>query len=304
MVLPENICKMIEVRSGMDVSIMGNVAQRSVIERRVMELNLTSVYDYFKIVESSPSELDNLIKGLLVSETWFFRDIVPFTLLTECVRQKLLDKKIIRILSLPCATGEEAYSIAITLKKESFLRENFEIVGMDINENCLVAAKKGVFKQKAFRKVESNIIQSYFSQIDKGIYLVNEEIRNEWIRFEKGNILDLFSTSKEGTFDIIFMRNLLIYFTLESRKRALANIEKLLDSDGVLFLVHADNIMDISNSFKNYGDPAAFAYVRVKKEEREEKRVEVKSELPQLDESYEKWQKVKDYIKQVLSSRK
>ena len=187
--------------------------------------------DLLNVLHSNPSIRQKFIDYLTTNETFFFRE---FHQIKEMI--SLIDKtKHIDILSLPSSSGEEAYSIAIALLEENFT--NFKIVGIDINNEMIFKAKKGIYTKNKLRNFPPHLISKYFSVDNK--YILNNQPKS-FVTFKQLNLFDnaIYSI---GKFDFIFCRNLFIYFDKETKNKAKNILEKLKkDNNSKIFFGHAD----------------------------------------------------------------
>ena len=261
MTLPEPIDLFISNQLGIDYRSIGQEALKNLISTRRNSCNFSSNKDYFNFLIANPNEFDTFKEGLLVPETWFFRDTTPFEFLTDWANPKRKSFSSIKILSIPCATGEEPYSISFALIHSGWRPENLTIFACDISHSFIQFAKKGIYSQKSFRDQDIVKKNLFFDPLDQRHFSVKELYRNP-IHFQTNNIIsnNLFNNSLH--FDVIFARNLLIYFTDEGRQKAIDNIQKLLSPNGLLILGHADNIFHLTNNLKKTGPPGAFAYLK------------------------------------------
>lgn len=204
------------------------------------KIGLTDVSEFLKLIRSDFRELDTFIEMIVVPETWFFRDVHPFLFLKEEVLSRFMTpvSQSLRILSIPCSTGEEAYSIAISMRDINFLPQKVEIDAVDISERALEKAKKGVYGKSAFRGNDSLIKNRYFTE-DDGVFALHSKIK-EMVNFRNGNIIDPAFPAGVPKYDIIFCRNLVIYLDAAGRDVAVANIKRLLKSNGLLFAGHTE----------------------------------------------------------------
>ncbi len=189
------------------------------------------LYDSLKCDLSLKQELINLIT---VSETYFFREEMQLDKIVSFV--KTIDKKV-RILCAPCASGEEVYSIAIKLK-EINLEDKFEILGLDINSYVIDKAKRGIYNDRSLHKLNKDIKNRYFTEINGGYEVVQDEF--SMVSFVVGNVFKL-EKSQIGSFDIILSRNMFIYFDSQTRGKVLEIFYNLLNKNGRLYLGHADS---------------------------------------------------------------
>lgn len=259
--LPKSISDILQQRCGIDYTILGKATIETLVKNRRMECNIASNEEYFERLLSSDEEFDAFVEGLLVPETWFFRDKEPFTWLDSWLQNVKDSKPFLRILCAPCATGEEAYSIAMTLIDNGWSPQNFKIQAIDLSEKFLEQAKLGHYKEKSFRDTPFKEKPQHFDILEEGIFSVKEHLRQS-INFTKGNLANPLFLMDQHPFDVIFLRNVLIYFTEKARGKLLSAIDRLLVPDGILILGHADNISTITDKFQPVGPPRAFAYCR------------------------------------------
>lgn len=259
MTLPDPIDKLISSRLGLNYKTLGKEGLKNLVNKRKAACAITQDHDYFDYLMSHPSEFEIFKEGLLVPETWFFRDSTPFDFLTDWASKKKASNEIINISSIPCATGEEPYSISIALIDADWKPENIKIYASDISTSFVATAKKGIYSKKSFRNQDPVSLNSFFDQLDDHYFSVKELYRTP-IQFQVNNIASPNLFNNDLLFDVIFARNVLIYFTDEGKKNAINNIEKLLAPNGLLILGHADNITSLTNNFKKTGPPGAFAY--------------------------------------------
>lgn len=186
-----------------------------------------------------PKLVAEVVDAMTTNETLFFRDDRPFkyfktNLIPEVLKSRIA-KKSLRIWSAASSTGQEPYSIAMTLLESIPAPDTWkiEIIGTDISDRALTQARKGEFNQfEVQRGLPIQMTMKYFKQ-DGAVWKINDKIRN-MVRFENFNLLD--PMDKFGTFDIIFCRNVLIYFDEQTKKKILQNMVKRLPPDGYIFL--------------------------------------------------------------------
>ncbi|TAN76366.1 MAG: hypothetical protein EPN14_07805 [Gallionella sp.] len=237
------------------------------VEKAVLEHIKTSgaadVDDYIRKIHESPAELKKLIESVVVPETSFFRNRIPFVTLKDYLRRFVLNKrpgKPVRILCVPCSTGEEPYSIAMTLFDMKLPASQFFIHAGDISEQALQFARLGVYSPYSFRGHDLDFRKTYFSKQDD-TYILNKEIRDA-VQFEHLNVLsDNFLPGHEP-YDIIFCRNLLIYFDDGIKGKAIKALSKHLSGDGVLFVGHAEGGKIPQYGYASLDYPMSFAFAR------------------------------------------
>ncbi|WP_419781685.1 CheR family methyltransferase [Maridesulfovibrio sp.] len=204
---------------------------RLALKARMRETGCTEK-EYLALLRSSEKELSELVEEIVVPETWFFRDGKPFDLLFEMSAGR--NDREFRVLSAPCSTGEEPYSIAMTLMGAGL--KDFRVDGVDISERALHKARAAIFQENSFRTQLPFYAERCFSKCSQGRKL-NRDVRDA-VRFFSGNLVE--GCLPQGRYDVIFCRNLLIYLD-DGARRCLASLlsEKLKD-DGLLFVGHAE----------------------------------------------------------------
>jgi chemotaxis protein methyltransferase CheR len=233
------------------------------ISKRVEELGLT-YWEYCRYLKVSPMEWDVLVELLTINETYFYREENQ---LNECcsyvlplLKGKNRDRPL-RIWSAACSTGEEPYTLAMLIQETGqFPPGSVEIIATDINKKVLQKAEKGRYHHGsfAFRKIPEKLLGKYFSN-EKDGYQINASIR-KMVKFEHLNILNEDKVTKISEVDVIFCRNLLIYFDQETTKRVIRSLHQNLSSDGYLFLGHAESITDVDMGFQKVDSDKTFYY--------------------------------------------
>jgi chemotaxis protein methyltransferase WspC len=204
------------------------------------------------------AELRELVELVVVPESWLFRDPQAFAAAVATVRRKLAEgTKIVRILSVPCAGGEEPYSMAMALADAGVAPQSFMIDAIDISAACLARAQSGVYGRNAFRGQDLSFRERYFTAVGDDAYRIGEALRAR-IRFGQGNILEgPLGTARE--YDVIFCRNLLIYFDEPTTTAAIERLAAHLADDGMLLAGYAEVPSFIRNGFATLPHRQAFA---------------------------------------------
>ena len=225
------------------------------LSRRVRFSHFGSFRDYYRHLlydRNRDEELASVIDVLTVNETYFFREQNQLKTFSEEIlpelREICKDKKRLRIWSAGCSTGEEPYTIAmLILDKGHFHGWNIEIFGSDINQRVLQAARKGIYGKNSFRTTEQYFLNKYFKK-ENSLFRISDSVK-QYVNFSHLNLLDLVKVKLVGTMDIIFCRNVLIYFDHLSRKKIIEMFYERLVDGGYLLLGHAESLVNISTAF-------------------------------------------------------
>ena len=229
--------------------------KRPTIIRRVLirmaKNDIGTFQDYTALLNSDPSEIDILAKEFLISVTKFFRDSEAFEIIKEKVLKEIIEEKLqvdtLKVWVVGCATGEEAYSIAILiLELLTSLQKNLEvkIFASDIDKSALQHASKGVYPENISREVSKERLEKYFIKQDKK-YKVRDNVRKMIIFAEH----DIIKQPPYGKIDLISCRNLLIYLNPILQRKILASLHFCLNMGGYLFLGPSESLGDLKKSF-------------------------------------------------------
>ena len=255
----KSIGRILEENIGLSVQNIGQQKLEKAIQRRIAALGLGSRHNYLQCLQSSTTELEYLIEEAVVPETWFFRLRRSFDLLFSYAAaywQKKPDAEKISALSVPCSTGEEPYSIAMTLHSAGLSASRCSVHALDISKKALNKAQKGIYSPNSFRgSVEEEKINTYF-KAQNGKYKLEEGIK-QMVYFSRGNLLQK-DTLPAGPFQIIFCRNLMIYLSPKAQQEAIGNLKKLLSPDGLVFIGHAERTIFEAQGLKMVADPGTF----------------------------------------------
>ena len=225
------------------------------LSRRVRTLHFSNFREYYRYLlyhKNREEELTSIIDIITVNETYFFREQNQLKTFSEEILPELKDinkdKKRLRVWSAGCSTGEEPYTIAIlVLEKGYFNNWNIEIFGSDINQRVLQAARSGIYRKNSFRATEPYFLRKYFRKEDN-ISRISDNVK-QYVNFSHLNLLDPFKVKLVGTVDVIFCRNVLIYFDYPSRKKVIDMFYERLADGGYLLLGHAESLINISTAF-------------------------------------------------------
>ena len=246
---------------GLDAITIGSNTIARAVNRRMADCGLTDIKIYLAKLQASPQELEELIETVVIPETWFFRDREPFVFLSRYVQSEWLPKnpgKTLRVLSLPCSTGEEPYSIAIALTEAGLNPINFCIDAADISKVAIKKAMRGIYGKNSFRDKNLDFRDRYFTSTGD-LYQLNDSVRGK-VNFIQGNILDRYFLVNQLPYDIIFCRNVLIYFDEAGRQQTIQLLNRLLKKQGILFLGHSEAGQKLPPQFSSVRHSLAFAY--------------------------------------------
>lgn len=245
-------------------------AKRYFVDKRLIDRIRASgcrdFRDYFAMLrfEASGAEMQALVNAMTVNETYFFREDYQFDCLIDDVLPEIVAAKepgqTIRIWVVPSSSGEEAYSIAMSLLErwKGIDRWDVEIISSDIDTGILHRARAGRYGTRSVRGVPETYMQKYFRR-DGDDYQICDDLR-ESVEFTRVNLMDAADVRGYRNFDVIFCRNLLIYFDDLSRKQAAETFFDALQPGGFIFLGHSESMSRISSLFRVRRMPKAIVY--------------------------------------------
>ncbi len=241
--------------SGINCTEIKKALMQARIMKRIRELKLEDYEDYYDYLNDNyDSEKINLINCITTNKTDFFREPAHFTFLSEKVIPGYASekKKEIKIWSAGCSTGEEPYSIAITVIEACGrgYTPNIKILATDIDTEVLKKAKQGIFKEEVIDDIDIDTLKKYFYKgrgENQGLFKIKDPVRR-LISFRRLNLLGHGFPMKKK-FDIIFCRNVIIYFDKDSQKRLFENFHRYLNDDGYLFVGHSETLTGITDKF-------------------------------------------------------
>ncbi len=245
---------------GLEVSSIGTASVLAAIMERVHACKIP-LSEYAAHVDHDRAERDALVDAIIVPESWFFRDRVPFQNLALHAQQLVRKGRRVRVLSAPCSTGEEPYSVAMSLVEAGIDASVITIDAIDVSPRLIAYAQAGTYRATSFRGVDERLRAAYFTRSsDPDSWVLAEEIRR-MVRFHARNLLAPHALAGEAPYDIILCRNLLIYLTADARTRLLGSFIRVLVDGGLLVVGHAEALEVIDRRFQNIGIPSAFTYV-------------------------------------------
>jgi chemotaxis protein methyltransferase CheR len=245
--------------------------KRYYIDRRVAErmaaTGFASFAEYFSLLRGNAGELEIFINAFTVNETYFYREEHQLRCLSNALLPIVIAGKmpgdLVRIWSVPCSTGEEPFSIAIWLLENWPLVDayNIEIVGSDINTRALAEARGGHYGERSLSRLPPALVEDYFRRLPDGGWRIIWDLQ-ESVSFTAVNLIDAESMAAHGQFDIVFCRNVLIYFDDASRLAAAHNLRQSLRPGGFLCLGHSESMTRINDEFETCRFEDAIVYRR------------------------------------------
>ena len=243
------------LRRATGLSVSKVVAERAVRQR----MEQTGFGDSAAYLQAlTPAEMTQLIELVVVPESWLFRDPQAFYATVELVQERWARGRATRILSIPCAGGEEPYSMAMALRDGGVPKQAFSIDAYDLSPGCIERAQAGVYGRNAFRAQDVAFRERYFTHVADDAYRIIDALR-EQVTFRQGNLLQFDTATCSRHYDVIFCRNLLIYFDKPTTRAAIANLSALLADDGMLLAGYAEVPSFCQNGFATLQFRQAFA---------------------------------------------
>jgi chemotaxis protein methyltransferase CheR len=230
---------------------------------RLAELGHT-IGEYRRRLETAPEEWPIVIELLTINETYFYREEHQLEQFQHTVLPELMQRvreRPIRVWSAACSTGEEPYTLGmLAVQKGIFLPESIRIVASDINERVLQIGRSGVYGKGSlsFRRMPKSLLEQYMEDTEWG-FQIKDSVK-KLVSFEKINLLELESRKELEGFDVIFCRNVLIYFDVPTIQKVVQSLYRLLSPGGYLFLGHADSIIGMGIPLQTINAPNTFYY--------------------------------------------
>jgi chemotaxis protein methyltransferase CheR len=241
------------------------------LKPRLEALQLSQYMDYYYLLQfnaNGAKEIENLANLVTNNETYFFRELHQFeSLFNQAIhdlKKTCTSTNVIRILVAGCSSGEEPYTINIYAKENQyrFWGYSLEIDAFDIDRNALRLANKAEYTERSLRFMDEEKIKQYFKKNDQNRYILKEMYR-PGITFDWGNILKLETYHKSFLYDVVFCRNVMIYFSEHALHKAVENFAQCLRPGGLLFLGHSESIIGVSKSFEAIRVGNSIIYERV-----------------------------------------
>jgi chemotaxis protein methyltransferase WspC len=257
------IAALLKQTMGLDAESIGVASVERAVRKRLAAQGLADLEVYWERLLASEQELQELIEAIVIPETWFFRDSEAFAALVRVVREEWFAKHkegTLRVLSLPCSTGEEPFSMAMALLDGGLPPSRFHIDAVDISTHAIAWAERGIYGKNSFRAKDLGFRDRYFEPVQLG-HRLSEVVRRQ-VTFRHGNLLSAGSLGGADGYPVIFCRNVLIYFDRVTQCRAIEVLGGLLTPSGLLFVGSAETGLLLDQGFVPAGIPLAFAFRR------------------------------------------
>ncbi|GAA0308223.1 CheR family methyltransferase [Rhodovulum strictum] len=240
------------------------VAKR--LARRMQVTGHTRFNSYFSFMRLEPSQIEfqALVNEMTVNETYFFREKHQFQCLVDSILPEISARRPrqpITIWSMPCATGEEPYSVALYLMEywPGLAQHDVSLLASDIDTNVLKAAREGYFNDRSLQYVPPELIRRHFKPSGPGRHRINPSNR-EVVDFAQVNLLSPPPRFRRRDIDVVFCRNLLIYFDQKAQRQAVENLADALRPGGFVLLGHSESMSRISDLFEVRRFPDGIVY--------------------------------------------
>ncbi|SPC20599.1 CheR family methyltransferase [Cupriavidus taiwanensis] len=251
---------LLKARIGLDAGAIGSGAVARAVRERQQARQAPDTEAYWQLLQGTADEFQALIEAVVVPETWFFRHREALLALGRFAAERAFadGKRTLRLLSLPCSTGEEPYSIAMALLDAGVPPGRFYIDAVDISARALARARQGQYGANAFRSAPLDFRDRYFTATPTG-YVLDARVRAQ-VRLLQGNLVEPGLLSGEAPYDFVFCRNLLIYFDAAGQRQAVQTLVRLTMADGLLFVGPAEASVLSAQGLEPVGIPLSFAF--------------------------------------------
>ncbi len=264
----KTMSKIIYDRSGIHFPDNKKYVVESRLSHRLGELEMDDFDQYIAYLTMGPYQMDEfqeMFNRITINETSFFRnepqlDVFEKTILPELLEARSTTKRL-RIWSAACSSGEEPFTLAMLIHRSMGVRLSdwrIEILGTDISEKALNVAQSGIYNNYSVRCTPKLMLDCYF-KLEGRDYHLSDDIRS-MVRFEKHNLKDTLAAKRHGVWDVIFCRNVLIYFDDAMKKNVISMFDRQLAHDGTLFIGHSERISTLTDSLAQLNIPQGFCY--------------------------------------------
>lgn len=255
----EQVRRIVYEKCGINLTSGKEELVKSRLVKRLQALDLHSIEEYLQFVKRdlTGKELAQMLDVLTTNKTYFYREAAHFSYLCQEILPHLQQQKL-RIWSAGCSSGEEPYTIGALLREhlKNVDRHDIRILATDLSMRVLEKARAGLYPAEAFHEMPPQLLQKYFTMTSPQprTYRVNDNVR-KFVTFARLNLLA--EWPMQGPFDVIFCRNVMIYFDLPTRDRLVNRYWQLLAPGGHLFIGHSESLNGIHHQY-HYVQPAAY----------------------------------------------
>ncbi len=241
-------------QSGIFISDTKKYLIENRLSRILQEKQLKSFEEYLKLIKvsSNGNELTRLFDAVTTNETYFFREPQQLDVFADIVIPKIMATKKagqrLKLWSSACSTGEEPYTISIMLSEKRIAADRFEIYASDLSEGVLTSAKKAVYNSYSIRNIPDNYLNKYFKSNGQS-HSLNASVKNT-VKFSKVNLIDDKKIKSLRGMDIIFCRNVLIYFDAKAKQKAVSNLYDCLNPGGYLFIGSSESLHNVTRALR------------------------------------------------------
>ncbi len=186
--LLDQVVYLIQAKLGLKSHSISPLIWKDRIEERMIACQIICYEEYKNFLKTSPREMQTFIELIVNPETWFFREKSAFQYIKHLIKQKILKTSYLKILSLACSTGEEPYSIAISIFESGLSKYDFSVDALDISQKFLDQAKMGIYREKSFRDIHIDVLGRYFDLKSSG-YSIKNKVQ-ERVSFYQANLLE------------------------------------------------------------------------------------------------------------------
>jgi len=256
---------LVEERAGLSFDEQSHYLFERRLGERLDVRKLSGFGEYIELVKRDPEELEAVFDALTTKETYFFRQDYQLNAFVAEVLPELVatagEYRRLTVWSAGCSTGEEAYTLAILLSESPLLRSfNVQIIGTDLCQSNIEAARRGEYRRSAFRTLPAGKLERYFEESGNG-YRVTPAIRR-LVHFSRVNLVNPFDVRSVRRVDVVFCRNVLIYFGDAIRKQVTESLFERLLPSGFLFLGHTESLLGAATQFEVIHLASDLAYRR------------------------------------------
>jgi chemotaxis protein methyltransferase WspC len=255
------IASLLKQDLGLEAELLGAGAVERAVRERQAARRLADAAAYWALLCRCAEERQALIEAVVVPETWFFRDQGAFDALVQQALpewRRQLPAGPMRLLSLPSSTGEEPYSIAMTLLEAGVDASAFRVDAIDISERALATARRAVYRRNSFRGRSLERCARHLD-VEGPLHRLRSSV-TACVQFRHGNLFDDAGLRGASPYDVVFCRNLLIYFDLPAQDRAMRVLEGLLSPRGFLFLGPSEAALALVHRWKPVNVPLSFGF--------------------------------------------